>query len=87
MKRVMFDILLVISVLLLPWWISAILTLAGAFIFDHFYEFIIAGVMIYSLFAIPGTGFLSSPFWFPFMIGVAYILIGIVKRYIILYKK
>ena len=87
MKRVLFDILLLISVLMLPWWLSVVLALGGIFVFKNFYEFIVAGVIMYSLYAIPGTGFLSSPFWFPFLIGVLYIAIQIIKRNIILYKQ
>ncbi len=86
MKRVIFDAVMILAVFLLPWWIPVILALVGIFLFVQFYEFLGVGIVMYALYAIPSTRFISSPVWFPFIISVIYIAIQFSKRYIILYK-
>lgn len=78
MKRVLFDILLFISVFTLPWWVSMILLLIGIFKFKNFYEFIIAIIFMYSLFRTDTDLLISSPYFvlsvaFVFYIGVQYL--------------
>jgi len=87
MKRVVFDLVLLFSVLILPWWVSAILVLAGVFIFKTFYEFIIASIIVYSLYAIPGEKLTSSPIFFILVIIILFVVIEYIKTRIILYKK
>jgi hypothetical protein len=87
MKRIIFDIILFISVLISPWWISAFLVLVGSFIFDSFYEFIMACIIVYALYSIPGRGLLSSPILFSIFISILYIIIQLLKNNIILYRK
>lgn len=86
MKRVIFDIILILSVFIMPWWVSALLALGGIFVFKQFYEFIIAGIIMYSLYAIPEGNRMSSPFWFSLSISLIYIIVQFSKRHIILYK-
>lgn len=87
MKRVIFDMVLFISIYIFPWWISLPLVFIGIFIFNNFYEFIIANVIIYSLYAIVGDRLISSPVFFSLLIISLYILIQIIRDNIILYKK
>jgi hypothetical protein len=87
MKRVIFDIILFISVFIFPWWISFLFLLIGIFAFKNFYEFIIADVIIYSLYSIPGDRLITSPIFFSLVIIILYITIQIIKNNIILYKK
>ncbi|HEY5588512.1 MAG TPA: hypothetical protein VIK86_06105 [Candidatus Paceibacterota bacterium] len=87
MKRVIFDIILFISIFVLPWWVSVLLMLAGMFIFNNFYEFLVASVIIYSLFATKGDRIISSSVYFPLIIIVCYISIQVIKNNMILYKK
>lgn len=87
MKRVVFDVVLFISVFVLPWWISVLLLFIGVFIFNNFYEFIIASVIIYSLYAISGDRIISSPIFFSSVLIILYITIEYIKNNIILYKK
>jgi hypothetical protein len=86
MKRVFFDICLFLSILILPWWITALLAFAGIFIFAQFYEFLGAGAMMYALYATAGTRIISSPLWFGVMLILIFAIIQISRRYIILYK-
>ena len=85
-KRVIFDIIAILSVLILPWWLTAIIALIGIFVFSRFYEFIALGLGMYVLYAIPGSGILSSPIWFTMLLLLVYIGIQFIRRYIVLYK-
>jgi hypothetical protein len=86
-KRVVFDLILLISVFIFPWWASVIIILIGMFIFDRFYEFIIASSIIFSLYSILDGRIISSPVFFSLMIIALYTLIQYFKDNIILYKK
>ena len=87
MKRVIFDVILLISVFVFPWWISVLLLLIGIFIFKNFFEFIVANIIIYSLYAVSNDRLISSPVFFSALIIVLYIAIQIIRNNIILYKK
>lgn len=87
MKRVIFDVILFISVFVLPWWVSALLLFVGIFIFNNFYEFIVSSVIVYSLYSIPSDRLITSPIFFSLTIIILYILIQSIRNNIILYKK
>jgi len=87
MKRVIFDTLLFISLFVLPWWINIFFVLIGIFLFNNFYEFIISGVIFFSLYAAPSNRMISSPIIFSLGIVGLYIIIQYVKSNIIFYKK
>lgn len=86
MKRVIFDIVLFISVFTMPWWLTAVLAFVGIFMFRSFYEFIIAWVAMYALFAIPGTNFISNPVYVSLIIGIVYIGIQYLRSNMIIYN-
>ncbi|MBK5215207.1 MAG: hypothetical protein JJE53_00135 [Candidatus Pacebacteria bacterium] len=86
MKRVIFDIILFISVFIFPWWISALMLLVGIFIFNNFYEFIVASVINFSLYSTGDSRIISSVVYFPLIIITIYITIQFIKSNIILYK-
>jgi len=86
MKRIIFDILLFLSIFILPWWVVVILAFIGIFIYTQFYEFLGVGIIIYALYAIEGSRVIASPVWFPIFISLTYIGIQFMRRYIILYK-
>jgi hypothetical protein len=86
MKRAIFDLILFVSVFITPWWVVLIMALVGMFVFENFYEFVLASVMIYALYTVPRSGFITSPLWFPFVVSIVYIFIQFLKRRIILYK-
>jgi hypothetical protein len=87
MKRVFFDILLFLSVLLLPWWASLFLAILGLFIFNKFYEYLIFGVIVFVLYSTRSSRIISSPVYFALILTLSFALIEIVKRNIIFYKK
>ena len=83
-KRILFDILLFLSIFILPWWVMVIIVFIGIFIFKNFYEFIFAFIAMYSLYIIPNSRL--TPFWFSLAISVIYISIQSFRHYIILYN-
>lgn len=86
-KRVIFDIILFISIFIFPWWVSFTFLFIGIFTFNKYYEFIIGSIIIYSLFSIPNDKMVSSPIFFASIVSVFYILVQYFKTSIILYKK
>jgi hypothetical protein len=86
-KRVIYDILLLLVIFIFPWKISIILMFIGLFAFNNFYEFIISSVIIYSLYSIPSERIISSPIFFPLIVIVVYSITQYIKSNIILYKK
>jgi hypothetical protein len=86
MKRVIFDILLIIFIFILPWWVGVILAVVGIFLFDKFYEFIATLVILYSLYLIEGTTKTSSIIFAGVLINALYFGIQILKSRISFYK-
>jgi len=88
MKRVIFDIILFISIFIFPWWVGILLLAIGLFVFANFYEFVAGGVLIFSLYAPMGDGrLISSPIFFSALIIFFYAITQIIKSNIIFYKK
>jgi len=85
-KRIVFDIILFLSIFLFPWWVTGILGFIGIFVYIQFYEFIIVGFIVHSIYAVPGHGFILSPLWFILIVFAVYMIIQYIRRYIILYK-
>jgi hypothetical protein len=86
MKRLIFDVLFFLCVFTAPWWLSVFLAFVGIFMFKHFYEFILALIIMYSLFAIPGTRFIASPLWVSLIVGVVYVGIQYLRNNMIIYE-
>ena len=86
MNRVVFDILLFLCLFTMPWWLTGVLALIGIFVWKQFYEFIFVWVIMYSLFAVPDTRFISSPIWYSLIVGVVYVGIQTLRRNMAIYK-
>ncbi|HEY4490058.1 MAG TPA: hypothetical protein VJC12_02275 [Candidatus Paceibacterota bacterium] len=50
LKRIFIDILLFVSVFIAPWWFTVILGFILVFLFENFYEVLIIGLIIDSLY-------------------------------------
>ena len=48
--RLSFTILSIISLIFLPWWITALVLIAGCFFVESFYECIVFGILADSLY-------------------------------------
>ncbi len=86
MKRVIFDIIMLLCALLLPWWTSAILAMMGMFLFFQFYEFLGVGVLIYSLYVVPLHSIITKPIGFACIVLFMYIAIQTLRQYLIVYQ-
>ena len=87
MRRILFDILILLSLFLVPWWVTGILCVIGAFIFNDFYELVIAGLIMYSLYGVGSPRWIASTVWLPVMLIAVFFLISWLKKSIIFYKK
>jgi hypothetical protein len=87
MKRIIFDALLFLIILFLPWWVSLFFALAGLFIFKNFYEYLVYGVFIFVLYFSPGQSFIASPLYFSLILTLSFVIIQIIKNHIIFYKE
>jgi hypothetical protein len=86
-KRALFDIVLFISIFIFPWWVSIFFIILGVFIFSRYYEFIVAFVIIFSVYSIPNDRIIYSPALFSLFVIIFYVFIQYFKNNIILYKK
>ena len=55
MTRILFDLLFLLCVAFLPWWAVLIVGAVGLSVFSSFYEMLIAGIIIDSLYAPAGA--------------------------------
>lgn len=85
MKRVIFDVVLFLSIFLMPWWITLILAIVGHFLFKNFYEFIISGIIFYALFSFPSVRIISSPIWYSLILIILFLSIREFKKFVIFY--
>jgi len=70
----------------LPWWVGSIFALVGIFVFKNYIEFIISGIIIYSLYIISAKGLINSPIYFSAIILILYLGIQMLRHRIILYN-
>ncbi len=78
-KRITADIILLLSVLFLPWWVTIILALALTFYFEFYYEFIIAAILIDMLYGVPQEWSFNLPLEYSIFSIVVFMLIQWVK--------
>ncbi len=84
MKRIVADIILFLSLLLFPWWVSLLLGLFLAFQFRNFYEIILAGLSLDLLFDGSAGGF---HFFFLVLFFGAFLVSFLVKEKLIFYTE
>lgn len=85
-QRILLDIVIVLSVFYLPWWISAILVAIGAFFFDKFYEIFFIGLLLDILYGVKTEKFYGVWFIFTVVFTLIYIIIKYFKKNIRSYK-
>lgn len=62
-KRIAYDLFLLLSLLLLPWWVSSLLLLLGLCLFSSWYECLIGALILDTLFNPSDGSFLHSFFF------------------------
>ncbi len=71
-KRILFDIVFVLSVFLLPWWCSTALAVLGIFSFVTYYESLFGALAVDLLYANSSVSFFLS---FPITISVTFVFL------------
>ena len=74
-NRVVFDMVFFISIFILPWWITLPIAILGLFIFNNFYEFVIYGMITFSIYSYEGDRMITSKILFPIIILLCYFII------------
>ncbi len=87
MQRLLFDLLLFVSVLVFPWWLSLVLAIVGFFIFPKFIEYLICCIILFVLYSYKNGTFWSTNIFLAFFTTFSYLLMMFLKRNIIYYKK
>ncbi len=87
MKRIILDILLFSSVFIFPWYLTAILAFVGLFIFENFYEMLVASFVVFAMYNGGGGGVISSSLYFPLIMLILFFGVKKLKQSVILYKK
>lgn len=87
MKRVFFDVLLVLCLFLVPWWAGFLLSVIGIFLFKNFYEFLLYGVFVYATYGFASDRLISGRLWLPAILLIIFFLIVKLKKIIIFYRQ
>ena len=78
--RIIFDILLIIVAIFMPWWISLTIAAISALVFPNFLEIMIVGLWID---AVQFNGnFNSIPFFFTMISGLFYLMTKSIRKII-----
>lgn len=78
--RVSTDILILLSILYLPWWFTAFLALLGIFLFKNFYEVVFAGFLLDLLYGTAVKEFYGIWFIFTAFFLILFILMERLKK-------
>ena len=68
MSRVFYNLAIFISIFLLPWWVTSVLCLAGIFLFNKFYEFIFAFLIMYAIYGVGLSRVIASTIYWPLIL-------------------
>ncbi len=80
--RIFADLLLCGAVLYLPWWVSALLALLSFFLFEHFYEMLVAAFLLDLLYGAPSPHFGTFRFVMSSVAVVLFMLGTVLKRHL-----
>jgi len=89
LKRIIFDIVLLLGIFLSPWWwLPVILVISFTFIFPHFWEAVILGILIDSVNGPSNIAFLGglSNWIFTLSFLMILLIVGKFKKRLSLYK-
>jgi len=86
MKRILIDIIIFISIVVLPWWLSVVVLVVFIIYERHPYEVLFFGLFIDSLYGIPQERFLSFG-WATLLAVAVFCLSFFVKERLLFYNK
>jgi hypothetical protein len=79
-RRILADMILICSVFLLPYWLTAIFGIFFAFYFENYYEFLCAGLAIDFVYHIPLARYGHFQFIFSFLCALCFLVIIPLRR-------
>lgn len=71
-KRISIDIILLLSVFLLPWWVTLLGTIVAIFFVRSFFESLVVGILLDILYGVPSISFIKS---FPFSLALSFLFL------------
>lgn len=83
--RILANLFLLISILFFPWWVTAILGIILAFMYDA-YELFGWGIFADSLYAVPLETFFNIEFLFTIYFAAVFVIVIFIKRKTIFYQ-
>lgn len=86
MKRVIFDILLLVLLFLSPWWVGVVFAIIGLFVFKNFYEMIFSFGILYGIYYLDIIKPLNQILLFSFFVVSFYFIVDFIKSNIFLYN-
>lgn len=82
MNRVFFSVCLMLSVILLPWWVALAMSLIGIYVYEQYYEAVASMILVHILYGFPSTRFISSDLYFPILVIVLFYVLSMIKKFI-----
>lgn len=82
----MADIAIFLLIFVAPWWFPLALVFAGIFLFNHFYESLLFGLLLDGFHGIPGIAFFGLNAFFTLTLGVIFISSVFLKSRIMFYR-
>lgn len=78
-KRVVFDLILIVSVFFLPFWITAILLVAGTVLFPWFVELFFFSLLVDLVFGVPELRFFNFQYIVTLFAAVIFIIYQLIR--------
>jgi hypothetical protein len=78
--RIILDALIILSIAVFPWWLTAFFIAVGIFVMDNFYESFVFAIILDSLYMVPREMFFQIPF-------VSFLIVAIVFFFVREFKK
>ncbi|MBU3925695.1 hypothetical protein KJ763_00805 [Patescibacteria group bacterium] len=79
-KRIIFDIVFLVALFAMPWWLTVIVGVLGLILFRNFWEIILAGLIIDSFYSIPGAQIIGRFGFFTISSLLLFIIFSFIKN-------
>lgn len=80
-RRIIIDALIFLGIFVAPLWTVGLTAALCVFIFENFYEIVIAAILVDALYGIP-TSLFATPFIYTLSAALLFIAINLLKRHL-----
>ena len=85
--RIVVDMLLLLSIVVFPWWVTLIIAFGTLLYFRNFIEFIVVGLLIDLLYApTPERHYFFSSSFYTVLTAIIFLIVTTLKRFLIYYE-